>query len=58
MKNDTSMRNVKIYSSVLLQICCRSVGGIRASLYNAIREDEVEVLAEYMKWFHKQHSKK
>ncbi|KAL2724633.1 putative phosphoserine aminotransferase [Vespula maculifrons] len=36
----------------------RSVGGIRASLYNAIREDEVEVLAEYMKWFHKQHSKK
>ncbi|XP_047342887.1 phosphoserine aminotransferase isoform X2 [Vespa velutina] len=36
----------------------RSVGGIRASLYNAIREDEVEVLAEYMKWFHKQHTKK
>lgn len=54
----SSMRNIKIYSSVLLQICCRSVGGIRASLYNAIREDEVEVLAEYMKWFHKEHSKK
>ncbi|KAI4500363.1 hypothetical protein M0802_004780 [Mischocyttarus mexicanus] len=36
----------------------RSVGGIRASLYNAIREDEVEVLAKYMEWFHKQHNKK
>lgn len=29
----------------------RSVGGIRASLYNAITVDEVEVLAKYMKEF-------
>lgn len=36
----------------------RSVGGVRASLYNAVREDEVEVLEEYMLWFYKQHSKK
>lgn len=34
----------------------RSVGGIRASLYNAITEDEAETLADYMKWFHNEHT--
>ncbi|XP_043467987.1 probable phosphoserine aminotransferase [Leptopilina heterotoma] len=29
----------------------RSVGGIRASLYNAVTIEEVEILASYMKWF-------
>ncbi|CAK9795485.1 Probable phosphoserine aminotransferase [Anthophora quadrimaculata] len=33
----------------------RLVGGIRASLYNAITIDEVEKLAEYMKWFYQKH---
>ncbi|XP_018357079.1 PREDICTED: probable phosphoserine aminotransferase isoform X3 [Trachymyrmex septentrionalis] len=36
----------------------RSVGGIRASLYNAITEEEVETLANYMKWFYDKHCKK
>ncbi|XP_046407839.1 probable phosphoserine aminotransferase [Ischnura elegans] len=35
----------------------RSVGGIRASLYNAIRVDEVEALVAYMESFQKQHGK-
>ncbi|EFN66513.1 Probable phosphoserine aminotransferase [Camponotus floridanus] len=34
----------------------RSVGGIRASLYNAITEEEAEALADYMKWFHNEHT--
>ncbi|XP_078037614.1 phosphoserine aminotransferase [Augochlora pura] len=33
----------------------RTVGGIRASLYNAVTVDEVEKLAEYMKLFYKEH---
>ncbi|XP_076174237.1 phosphoserine aminotransferase [Ptiloglossa arizonensis] len=33
----------------------RSVGGIRASLYNAITIEEAEKLAEYMQWFYKEH---
>lgn len=36
----------------------RSVGGIRASLYNAITEEEAETLANYMKWFYDKHYKK
>ncbi|XP_050458102.1 probable phosphoserine aminotransferase [Cataglyphis hispanica] len=35
----------------------RSVGGIRASLYNAVTEEEAESLADYMKWFHNKHCK-
>jgi len=34
------------------------VGGIRASLYNAITEEEAETLANYMKWFYDKHCKK
>jgi len=34
----------------------RSVGGIRVSLYNAIREEEVERLVEYMHQFASQHA--
>lgn len=33
----------------------RSVGGIRASTYNAISLEEVEKLVEYMKWFLQKH---
>lgn len=36
----------------------RSVGGIRASMYNAISVEEVEKLAEYMKWFSKKYCNK
>ncbi|KAL0101540.1 hypothetical protein PUN28_018990 [Cardiocondyla obscurior] len=36
----------------------RSVGGIRASLYNAVTEEEAEILANYMKWFYNEHCKK
>ncbi|XP_023245275.1 probable phosphoserine aminotransferase isoform X3 [Copidosoma floridanum] len=32
----------------------RSVGGIRASLYNAVTLDEVEILAKYMKSFYEE----
>lgn len=35
----------------------RSVGGIRASLYNAVTVEEAEALADYMKWFHNEHCK-
>ncbi|XP_017878711.1 probable phosphoserine aminotransferase [Ceratina calcarata] len=35
----------------------RTVGGIRVSVYNAITVKEVEILAEYMKWFYQQHNK-
>jgi len=34
----------------------RSVGGIRASVYNAVTEEAVEVLAMFMEEFHKTHS--
>lgn len=34
----------------------RSVGGIRASLYNAVTLEEAETLANYMKSFYKQHN--
>nr|XP_012225426.1 PREDICTED: probable phosphoserine aminotransferase [Linepithema humile] len=36
----------------------RSVGGIRASLYNAISEEEAETLANYMKWFYNEYQKR
>ncbi|XP_076296874.1 phosphoserine aminotransferase [Lasioglossum baleicum] len=36
----------------------RSVGGIRASLYNAVTVKEVETLAEYMKLFQQEHCNK
>lgn len=35
----------------------RSVGGIRASLYNAVKIEEVEVLSKYMKEFQKNNQK-
>lgn len=35
----------------------RSVGGIRASIYNAVTVNEVETLAKYMNEFQKKHSK-
>lgn len=35
----------------------RSVGGIRASLYNAVSVENAEVLAKYMKEFHSNHKK-
>ncbi|XP_032680392.1 probable phosphoserine aminotransferase [Odontomachus brunneus] len=35
----------------------RSVGGIRASLYNAVTEDEAQTLANYMKWFYDKYCK-
>lgn len=34
----------------------RSVGGIRASIYNAISEDEVKILVRFMGEFHKQNA--
>lgn len=34
---------------------CRSVGGIRASLYNAVSLEDAEELAAYMKAFQKEH---
>ncbi|XP_003706278.1 phosphoserine aminotransferase [Megachile rotundata] len=36
----------------------RTVGGIRATAYNAISVEEVEKLAEYMKWFFQKHYNK
>lgn len=35
----------------------RLVGGIRASLYNAVTIEEVEKLAEYMMWFYQKYDK-
>lgn len=35
----------------------RSVGGIRASLYNAVTLDDTETLAKYMDAFAAEHSK-
>ncbi|XP_026737224.1 probable phosphoserine aminotransferase [Trichoplusia ni] len=35
----------------------RNVGGIRASIYNAVSLDEVEILVQYMKDFQKKYSK-
>lgn len=35
----------------------RLVGGIRASLYNAVTIEEVEILAEYMMWFYQKYGK-
>ncbi|CAF4959336.1 unnamed protein product [Pieris macdunnoughi] len=35
----------------------RLVGGIRASIYNSVTVDEVEVLAKYMKEFYEKHAK-
>lgn len=34
---------------------CRSVGGIRASLYNAVTLEDTKALADYMKEFLKDH---
>lgn len=34
---------------------CRSVGGIRASLYNAVTLEDAKALADYMKEFLKDH---
>lgn len=34
---------------------CRSVGGMRASLYNAVTVEEAGALADFMKEFQKQH---
>lgn len=36
----------------------RSVGGIRASLFNAVTLAETEKLAEFMKGFYDQHGNK
>ncbi|XP_015589910.1 probable phosphoserine aminotransferase [Cephus cinctus] len=33
----------------------RSVGGIRASLYNAVTEEDTQTLASYMRWFYQVH---
>ncbi|XP_068972235.1 probable phosphoserine aminotransferase [Bombus flavifrons] len=35
----------------------RSVGGIRASVYNAVTVEEVEALAKYMMWFYEKYNK-
>ncbi|XP_043274286.1 probable phosphoserine aminotransferase [Venturia canescens] len=35
----------------------RSVGGIRASLYNAVTEEDAEALASYMRQFYKENAK-
>lgn len=34
----------------------RSVGGMRASLYNAMPEAGVDALVEFMQWFEQQHA--
>lgn len=34
----------------------RSVGGIRASLYNAVTVEDAQALADYMTQFHKAHA--
>lgn len=36
-------------------LTCRSVGGIRASLYNAVTLEDTKALADYMKVFLKEH---
>ena len=36
-------------------VCCRSVGGIRVCLYNAITLEETERLAKFMREFQAQH---
>lgn len=36
---------------------CRSVGGVRASLYNAVTVEEAAALAAFMKDFQKEHPK-
>ncbi|KAI8384643.1 phosphoserine aminotransferase [Radiomyces spectabilis] len=35
----------------------RSVGGVRASIYNATPEEDVDILIDYMKEFEKEHTK-
>lgn len=35
----------------------RLVGGIRASMYNAVTVEEVEALAKYMMWFYEKYNK-
>lgn len=36
---------------VLIKVNSRSVGGIRASLYNAVDEEETKILADWMREF-------
>lgn len=47
--------NTSITELRLFVFSCRSVGGIRASLYNAVTLEDTEALAAYMKEFLKEH---
>lgn len=59
IKNDEKLENEFVTGAVaqsMLQLKGhRSVGGIRASLYNAVSLKEAETLANYMKAFYKRH---
>ncbi|XP_058792424.1 phosphoserine aminotransferase [Phymastichus coffea] len=59
IKNDDKLENEFVAGASALNMIGlkghRSVGGIRASLYNAITLEEAQTLALYMKSFYKQH---
>ena len=59
IKSDEKLENAFINGAVALNMLQlkghRSVGGIRASLYNAITLKEVERLANYMRKFYQEH---
>lgn len=59
IKNDEKLENEFVSGAASLNMIAlkghRSVGGIRASLYNAVTLQEAETLAQYMKDFFLQH---
>ena len=59
IKNNDELENAFVAGAVecnMLQLKGhRSVGGIRASLYNAVTLAETEILAQYMKEFYQKH---
>lgn len=60
IKNDEKLENEFVAGAIALGMLQlkghRSVGGIRASLYNAVTLQETETLANYMKAFYIKHT--
>ncbi|XP_001600620.1 probable phosphoserine aminotransferase [Nasonia vitripennis] len=60
IKNDEALENAFVAGAAALNMLQlkghRSVGGIRASLYNAVTLEQVEALAKYMKAFYQKHA--
>lgn len=53
---DTGMSSPPAFLGLQGWVCCsRSVGGIRASLYNAVTTEDVQKLAAFMKNFLEMH---